>query len=293
MRYVLDGSVRKSGDRLRINANLVEAENAHQVWAEQYDRELTDIFALQDEVIGHIVSALAIKLTAVEEKQIARVPTENLEAYDYYLRAEQAARAGFRPQLRQALQLYEKAFALDPTFAEAFAADARTAAYVMRNDYDDVLAAPVARKRAYEHASRALDINAEASLPFSVLAILQVVDSQHEAALASAERAVAFGPSDAGCVYCSQPGADRHGALCGCGHRDRDGNTAKSQSSESGIVSWPGWPFSWRISPSVRSRSWSEPGPRHRTLRTPTSCLQRPTHGRGKSTTRVLLPPRP
>ena len=91
VRYVLDGSVRKSGDRLRINANLVEAENAQQVWAEQYDRELTDIFALQDEVIGHIVSALAIELTAVEEKQIARVPTANLEAYDYYLRAEQAA----------------------------------------------------------------------------------------------------------------------------------------------------------------------------------------------------------
>ena len=92
VRYVLDGSVRKSGDRLRINANLVEAENAQQVWAEQYDRQLTDIFALQDEVIGHIVSALAIELTAVEEKQIARVPTANLEAYDYYLRAEQAAR---------------------------------------------------------------------------------------------------------------------------------------------------------------------------------------------------------
>ena len=73
VRYVLDGSVRKSGDRLRINANLVEAENAQQVWAEQYDRQLTDIFALQDEVIGHIVSALAIELTAVEEKQIARV----------------------------------------------------------------------------------------------------------------------------------------------------------------------------------------------------------------------------
>jgi TolB-like protein len=73
VRYVLDGSVRKSGGRLRINASLVETENAHQVWAEQYDRELTDIFALQDEVIGQIVSALAVKLTAVEEKQIARV----------------------------------------------------------------------------------------------------------------------------------------------------------------------------------------------------------------------------
>ena len=119
-----------------------------------------------------------------------------MEAYDYYLRAEQAARTGFRPQLQAALQLYEKAFTLDPAFAEAFAADAWTAAYVMRNDYDTVLPAPVARKRAYEHASKALSINPQAPLPFSVLAILQVVDHQHEEALASAERAVAFGPSD-------------------------------------------------------------------------------------------------
>ena len=96
-----------------------------------------------------------------------------------------------------ALSLYEKATALDPTFAEAFAADARTAAFALRNNHDDVLPAPVARKRAYEHAGRALEIDPEAPLPFAVLAILQVVDGRHEEALASAERAVALGPSDA------------------------------------------------------------------------------------------------
>lgn len=120
--------------------------------------------------------------------------TNNLEAYDYFQRAEKAARTGFRPQLRKALTLYEKAIELDPDYSKAFAADARTAAYVMRNNYDDVLPGPMARKRAYEHASRALEIDPEASLPFSVLAILQVTDGRHNEALKSAERAVALDP---------------------------------------------------------------------------------------------------
>ena len=149
VRYVLDGSVRKSGDRLRINANLVEAENAHQVWAEQYDRELTDIFALQDEVIGHIVSALAIKLTAVEEKQIARVPTENLEAYDYYLRAETEGyyRQDYLTYVR-ALGFYSKAIELDPKFADAYAGYARVAVEVWRNNSDQAHARSASRESA-------------------------------------------------------------------------------------------------------------------------------------------------
>jgi adenylate cyclase len=123
--------------------------------------------------------------------------TSNLEALDNFQRAERATKTGFRPQLREALRLFEKAMALDPTFARAFAADAWLAAYVMRNNYDDVLPGPVARKRAYEHASKALQIDPAASLPFSVLAILQVVDGRYEEALGSAERAVLLGPNEA------------------------------------------------------------------------------------------------
>ena len=93
-------------------------------------------------MIRRIVDALAVRASGSEQQRLARPPTTNLEAYDYYLRAEQAARTGFQPKLRQALQLYEKAIALDPAFAEAYAADARTVADVMRNDYNDVLAGP-------------------------------------------------------------------------------------------------------------------------------------------------------
>ena len=197
VRYVLEGSVQRSSDQLRINAQLIDATTGGHLWAERYDGSLTDVFGLQDKVVDQIVAALEITLTDTEQAHLARIPTQNLEAYDYYLRAEQAARTGFRPKLREALGLYEKAMALDPTFAEAFAADARTAADVMRLNYDDILPGPIARKRAYEHAGQGLEINPEAPLPFAVLAILQTVDRRHEEALTSARRAVALGPSDA------------------------------------------------------------------------------------------------
>jgi len=197
VRYVLEGSVRRAGSDVRINAQLIDSETGGHLWADRFDRNASDIFAVQDEVIRHIVDALAVQLSSSEQQRLERLPTTNLEAYDYYLRAEEAARSGFRPQLRVALSLYERATELDPTFAEAFAADARTAAFTLRNNNDDVLPAPVARKRAYEHAGKALEIDPEAPLPFAVLAVLQAVDGQHEEALASAERAVALGPSDA------------------------------------------------------------------------------------------------
>jgi TolB-like protein/class 3 adenylate cyclase/Flp pilus assembly protein TadD len=197
VQYVVKGSVRRAGDRIRINAQLVDGTTGGHLWADRFDRDASDIFAVQDEVIHRIVDALAVRLSATEQQRLARLPTTNLEAYDYFLRAEQAARTGFRPELREALRLYEKATALDPTFAEAFAADARTAADVVRNNYDSVLQTAVARKRAYEHAGRALELNPEAPLPFAVLAVLQVVDGRHEEALKSADRAVALGPSDA------------------------------------------------------------------------------------------------
>ena len=154
MRYVLEGSVRRVGDHW-INAQLIDSERRPSLGRSLRPRP--QHLCRPGRGIRHIVDALAIQLSASEQQRLARLPTTNLEAYDYYLRAEQAARTGFRPQLREALRLYEKATALDPTFAEAFAADARTAAFVMRNNYDDVLPGPVARKRAYEHAGRALE----------------------------------------------------------------------------------------------------------------------------------------
>jgi TolB-like protein/class 3 adenylate cyclase len=197
VRYVLEGSVRRAGDRIRVNAQLIDSQTGGHLWAERLDRDVSDIFAVQDEVIRHIVDSLAIQLSPSEMQRVERLPTNNLEAYDYYLRAEQAARISFSAELRAALSLYNKATALDPSFAEAYAAGAWTAAYVFRSNYDTVLPSPVARKRAYELSSRALELDSEAPLPFAVLAILQAIDGRFEQARISAERAVALGPSEA------------------------------------------------------------------------------------------------
>ena len=197
VRYVLEGSIQRSGDRIRINAQLIDSKTGGHLWADRFDRDASDIFAMQDEVIRHIVETLAVQLSPFEQQRVGRLPTQNLEAYDDYLRAEQLARTGFRPNLSKALRLYEKATSLDPSFARAFAAEARTEVYVLRSNADDVLSAPVARKRAYEHAGLALKIDSDAALPFSVLAELQIVDGRYSEALASARQATKIGPGEA------------------------------------------------------------------------------------------------
>ena len=198
VRYVLEGSIQRAGNRIRINAQLIDSQTGGHLWADRFDRDAANIFAVQDEVIGHIVKTLAVRLSPSEQQRVGRLPTQNLEAYDNYLRAEQLARTGYRPKLSQALRLYEKATSLDPSFAKAFAAQARTEALVLRINGDDVLSAPVARKRAYEHASLALKIDSDAALPFSVLAELQTLDGRYAEALASAQQAIAIGPGEAG-----------------------------------------------------------------------------------------------
>jgi len=119
--YVLVGSLRRAGNRLRITAQLVETRTDHPVWAERYDRELKDVFEVQDEIARSITQALRITLSPQEEKAITRKPTENLQAYDYFLRGRSYARRETRSDLDFALQMYEHAIMLDPEFALAHA----------------------------------------------------------------------------------------------------------------------------------------------------------------------------
>ncbi|MEO8467648.1 MAG: TIR domain-containing protein [Gammaproteobacteria bacterium] len=115
--HVLEGSVRKSGNRVRITAQLIDGANNKHIWAERYDRDLSDIFALQDEISQAIVAALKVKLFPEEKKAIENAGTANLEAYDTYLRAEALGRQGDLSE--QAARLYRDALAIDPNFAEA------------------------------------------------------------------------------------------------------------------------------------------------------------------------------
>ena len=119
--YVLEGSLRRAGNRLRINAQLVEARTRHSAWAERYDREMKDVFEVQDEIARSITQALRIALSPQEEQAIARKPTENAQAYDHYLRGRSYARRVSRTDLEFAIQMFERAIALDPGFALAHA----------------------------------------------------------------------------------------------------------------------------------------------------------------------------
>ncbi|NEJ02561.1 tetratricopeptide repeat protein [Rhizobium ruizarguesonis] len=197
VRYLVEGSVRQVGEQLRINVQLVDMASGKNVWADRFDRSAADLFAIQDDLRRELVSALGIEPSATEAKRLSRVPTENLEAYDNFLRGEQAARSGKRDGLEQALAFYSKAEALDPAFAEAFAFDARTTVNIWRASFNDIMQSAIARKRAYEKASTALKLDPDLSSPYAILGIMQVVDRRYEEAIASAERATALGPGDA------------------------------------------------------------------------------------------------
>ena len=120
--YVLVGSLRRAGTRLRINAQLVDAATDFPLWSERYDREMKDVFEVQDEIAQKIAAALRITLSPQELQALSAKPTENLQAYDLYLRGRNYARRVGRQDLQVALQMYENAVALDPNFALAHAA---------------------------------------------------------------------------------------------------------------------------------------------------------------------------
>lgn len=167
---VLEGSVRKLGQRLRLTAQLVNASDNSQIWAERYDRELEDVFAIQDEISQSIVAALRVVLSEGERKAIEQVKTTNVEAYEIYLRGRQYFHQHRRKSHEFALQMFERAIELDPGYALAHAgiADCCSFLYQYYNSTQALLdRADTASKRALElapglaeaHASRGLAVS--------------------------------------------------------------------------------------------------------------------------------------
>ncbi|MHC4424329.1 MAG: adenylate/guanylate cyclase domain-containing protein [Planctomycetota bacterium] len=114
VRYLLEGSVQKTGDKVRINAQLIDTASGHHLWAERYDRDLKDLFAVQDEIVQTIVSTLAVKIDAVERTRVMRKDTDSLEAYDYVLRGREYFSQTTRSANSKARQMFERAIELDP-----------------------------------------------------------------------------------------------------------------------------------------------------------------------------------
>ena len=127
--YVLTGSIRRSGNRLRITAQLVDTHTDFPLWSERFDREMQDVFEVQDEIARKIAEALRIKLTPQEKEALAPKPTESLQAYDHYLRGRSYARRLTRQDLEFSLQMFNDAVGQDPDFALAHAAIANVCAY--------------------------------------------------------------------------------------------------------------------------------------------------------------------
>jgi len=126
--YVLTGSLRRAGSRLRINTQLVDTQTDFPLWSERYDREMKDVFEVQDEIARKIAEALRVTLSPQELEALAVKPTENLQAYDLYLRGKRYARRQTRQDLEFALQMFESAVAMDPSFALAYASCANACA---------------------------------------------------------------------------------------------------------------------------------------------------------------------
>ncbi|HUF23126.1 MAG TPA: protein kinase, partial [Vicinamibacterales bacterium] len=131
--FVLGGSVRRAGSRLRINAQLVDTQTDFPLWSKRYDREMQDVFEVQDEIARKIAEALRITLSPQEQAELAARPTDNLQAYDLYLRGKSYVRRLTRQDLEFAGQMFENAVALDPKFAMAYAAMANAYALIYYN----------------------------------------------------------------------------------------------------------------------------------------------------------------
>ncbi|MEE8188600.1 MAG: tetratricopeptide repeat protein [Kiloniellales bacterium] len=183
VKYVLEGSVRRIGDRVRINAQLVSAEDGSHLWAERFDREITDVFALQDEVTQRIVSALAIKLTQGERERLSRASETNPEAYDMLLRGLEYLRRYTREDMREARAYFERAIALDPDFARGHADLALSLSNELRAGWADDPAATL--ERAMKHGRHALALDPTTREVYFALGSLYLRQRRHEDAMAS------------------------------------------------------------------------------------------------------------
>jgi tetratricopeptide (TPR) repeat protein len=177
---------------VRITAQLIDATTGGHLWSERYDRPLTDIFALQDEIVQKIVTTLRLQLTLQEQGYLVRKTTDNLEAYDYALRGVGSA-VRFTPEANaQARQMFEKAIELDPQYAEAYALLGMTywQAWTWQWSHD-----PQVPGRAFELAQKAVALDDSLPVAHGILGYACVWQKQYEQAIAEAKRAIALDPN--------------------------------------------------------------------------------------------------
>jgi TolB-like protein/class 3 adenylate cyclase/rhodanese-related sulfurtransferase/cytochrome c-type biogenesis protein CcmH/NrfG len=195
VRYVLEGSVRRQGDQVRINAQLIDALGGHHLWAERYDGSFGDVFPFQDKVIGQIVAALAAEITGEEQARIAQAETKDPRAYDALLRGWEHLRRETEPDTLKAIALFEKAVELDPGYHRAYAALATGHWRIAVSSWG---AANVGMQRAFERMNLNLAKAMEApnAPTYALSAEVLARQGRNDEALAAIKRALELAPND-------------------------------------------------------------------------------------------------
>jgi adenylate cyclase len=193
VRFVLEGSIRKAGNRVRITAQLIDAGSGGHLWAERFDRELTDIFATQDEVVEKIVAALAVNLTQGEAQRLRRRGTASVEAYETWLRGRELLSRSTREAIAQAKAMYRRAIEIDPNFAAPHAG----LSLATISDYvSDWAADPEeALDEAERWARRALELDDQEPVSHMALGNVMLWRRNHDGALAEFGRMIALDPN--------------------------------------------------------------------------------------------------
>ena len=199
VRYILEGSVRKVGEQVRINAQLIDATTGGHLWAKRYDGQLDDVFGLQDKITQKIVAALAVKLSAGEQQKVTRKETDNIEAYDAFLKGWGHYRRWTPEDFRKAIPYFERAIDLDPNYGRAYAAIASvyTEGYLRAWDWSHILglSAEAMPSLAGEYLQKARDD--PTPLAHQVASKWYIILLYPEEAIEEAERAIALDSNDA------------------------------------------------------------------------------------------------
>ena len=189
VRYVLEGSVRRSGNKVRITAQLIDAFEDRHLWSETYDRELQDIFAVQDEIAGHIFSSLEMTLTP-DEQQAIQSTTQNVEALDFYLRGRELYHRTEPGHLKESRKMFEEALRIDPEYAQAWAG--LTYVYVDTYWYHDKRRFWI--EKAQEASEKAVELAPHLAESHGARGLAHRVDEQDELAEAEFEKAIEINP---------------------------------------------------------------------------------------------------
>jgi TolB-like protein/Tfp pilus assembly protein PilF len=196
VRYVLEGSVRKAEDKVRITTQLIDAMTGHHLWAERYDRNLKDIFVLQDEITMKIITALQVKLTQGEQVYMMAKGTTNLEAFLKYMQSIASLTTHTKEGNATGRKLAEEAIALDPNYSRGYIALAQT--YMLDVMLGTTESPEISLNKATGLLRRAIALDESEPAAHAVLAYMYTMLGQHDRAVAEIEQAVSLNPNDSG-----------------------------------------------------------------------------------------------